>query len=490
MVARTVELLDCLEEDALIAHDGRLRQLEVEVVVRDAVALRHLLGDGKRVHLDEVERRQVDGDRHERQAVLLLVVEQPHYAADHEGVELVDKPRLLEYGDDDVGRDHAVLRVLPAHQRFDVAELARQQAHAGLQVDLDMPLPHGLGEMRQDVVAHLQPLAHLLAVDDPAALRVLLGLIAGHLRLVERRCDRRLVLWAVKAQARLDRDARHRDEAVHLAADLLDAHREALDGSQCQKRVRRQMCEDSPGQGLTQHEGHVPEQVIARRIATIGIVELEVRDVEVDGTVRSEALLLLVLLCLVQRLFEKALARQESHLVLVKCQTAQASVSEVAGPVELSLPLDEADVGIDAAHMGFAREDLEGQVVQAARALLLPARQLLRDCRIMVCQHHAAQDSARQVNEVFARLALEQGEHHAVVLHDMLRAIRPHQAYCTRHLFIAAGIIVTLHSHSPKSLSMYLSLSSIAIIPAAHRSLPLQRSTRSNRYVCVASGYF
>ena len=261
--------------------------------------------------------------------------------------------------------------------------------------------------MRQDVVAHLQPLAHLLAVDDPAALRVLLGLVAGHLRLVERRCDRRLVLWAVKAQARLDRDARHRDEAIHLTADLFDAHREALDGSQCQKRVCRQMREDGPGQGLTQHEGHVPEQVIARRIATIGIVELEVRDVEVDGTVRSEALLLLVLLCLVQRLFEKALARQESHLVLVKCQTAQASVSEAEGPAELSLPLDEADVRVDAAYVGLACEYLEGQVVQAARVLLLPARQLLRHCGIIVRHHHAAQRPARQMDEVLARLALE-----------------------------------------------------------------------------------
>ena len=395
MVARTVELLDCLEEDALIAHDGRLRQLKVEVIMRNTVALRHLLGDGERVHLDEVERRQVDRDRHERQAVLLLVVEQPHYAADHEGVELVDKPRLLEYGDDDGGRDYAVLRVFPAHQRFDVAEFARQQAHAGLQVDLDMPLPHGLGEMRQDVVAHLQPLAHLLVVDDPAALRVLLGLVAGHLRLVERRCDKRLVLWAVKAQARLDRDARHRDEAIHLTADLFDAHREALDGSQCQKRVRRQMREDGPGQGLTQHEGHVPEQVIACRIATIGIVELEVRDVEVDGAVRAEALLLLVLLCLVQRFLEEAFTRQEAHSVLVERQVAQAGIGEAEGPAELSLPLDEADVRVDAAYVGLACEDLEGQVVQAARALLLPARHLLRDRRVMIREHHAAQRPAR-----------------------------------------------------------------------------------------------
>ena len=51
-----MELLDRLEKDALVAHDGRLRQLKVEIIMRNTVALRRLLDDGKRVHLDEVER--------------------------------------------------------------------------------------------------------------------------------------------------------------------------------------------------------------------------------------------------------------------------------------------------------------------------------------------------------------------------------------------------------------------------------------------------
>ena len=181
-----MEFLERLPKRPLIAHDSRLRQLKAQVLMGDPVPLHYLLRDGERIHLKEIQRRQIDRYGDDWQAVLFLIMEQLHDAADHEGIELMDESGLLQHGDDGGWRDQAMLRVIPAHQCLDMAELSRQDAHAGLQVNLDLPLLQRLCEMREDVRVKDDPVAHRFAIDGPAALHHFLRRIIGHLRLIER----------------------------------------------------------------------------------------------------------------------------------------------------------------------------------------------------------------------------------------------------------------------------------------------------------------
>lgn len=153
-VAVRAQLLDGLCEDGFIVDEGRLRDLDLQVDVRQLVFFRQLIEHPCWVCQAEIAPREVDDDRHDRQILLLTGVERLDGGLCDEVVEQVNLVGFFEHGNEVAREDLSTLRIMPACERLERADLVRQGAQDGLVADGDAAALQSLFEMVGDVVAY------------------------------------------------------------------------------------------------------------------------------------------------------------------------------------------------------------------------------------------------------------------------------------------------------------------------------------------------
>ena len=241
------------------------------------------------------------------------------------------------------------------------------------------------------------------------------------------------------------------------------------------------MRENGTRQHFLQHGSGMAEHAVASRIPAAGIVELKIRDVEVNGAMAAEDMHIAVFHGLAQCLLIKGPARQQSaHGTGDMHQRAHIGIHEADGPERFTVLLDAAQVHVDAPDVSSRCAQFKVQIMCIGAFFPLPDTDLCRDLPIILGNHHAAQAAARQFQEGCFGAALKQREHHLVTSHDALGAICPHQAKRAGHIFIAG--MLSHHIYSP-----------IIRLFSRNRCAYQQSSAGtalSKRYVCAASGYF
>ena len=143
-----------------VVDDAALGQLQGEQLAGDAVPLQGPPDPGDEVGLGQAVRREVHRDRQRD------VLVQPAAAAGQRQVEDVvgdraDPADLLGQVDEVVGRDRAVARMRPAHQRLDGDDVGGLRVDDRLEDDADLAVGHRLLELG----AELQPPQALLVED-------------------------------------------------------------------------------------------------------------------------------------------------------------------------------------------------------------------------------------------------------------------------------------------------------------------------------------
>ena len=215
-----------------------------------------------------------------------MVVEVLGDAFDDIAVELVDEPCLLQHGDEDGGREQAVVGRLPARQCLEPADLAAECVDDGLVVHLDVTVRERTVEILAHVVLEVMQAAHLIRVDGVVARRVFLDRFAGKRRFVverqvQRRIGRRL---GQVADACLEVDVRVGYERLNLMAGCFDAicdiccigeHGEVIGAEMRQEPAREILLEDF---------SDAVQAVVALLNAVGRIVEMKIRDIEEDRT--------------------------------------------------------------------------------------------------------------------------------------------------------------------------------------------------------------
>lgn len=153
-VAARAQLLDGLRDDGFVVDEGRLRDLDLQVDVQQLVFLHQMIEDTGRIRQAEIAPRQIDDDRHERQAALLPGVERLDGGLRDEVVEQVDFVGFFKHGNEVAREDLSTLRIMPACERLERADLVRQGAQDRLVADGDAAAAQSLFEMVGDVVAY------------------------------------------------------------------------------------------------------------------------------------------------------------------------------------------------------------------------------------------------------------------------------------------------------------------------------------------------
>ena len=153
-VAARAQLLDGLRDDGFVVDEGRLRDLNLQVDVQQLVFLHQMIEDTGRIRQAEIAPRQIDDDRHERQAALLPGVERLDGGLRDEVVEQVDLVGFFKHGNEVAREDLSTLWIMPACERLERADLVRQGAQDRLVADGDAAAAQSLFKMVGDVVAY------------------------------------------------------------------------------------------------------------------------------------------------------------------------------------------------------------------------------------------------------------------------------------------------------------------------------------------------
>ena len=281
-IAPLLEAADTVKYRLHFVDECVLRDLDLQEAERQVVFLADGLCRGKRVLQDEIEAREVDRDGQRRQAIVEVLARHLGDGVEDVGVELVDEVGLLEHGDEDSRRDHAVLRRLPARERLRTDELARQCADDGLQVEADEAFLERLVQVLAHVVLHLVAQAELLRVDGPVARGILLDGVAGNLGLaVERDIEVLQRTWSrEEADARLQRDVWVADIGLHALAGLVDARLHIGLLRQDREVVRAEVDDRTLREHILQDALDVLQAEVALPEAMRGVVEMEIRDIK------------------------------------------------------------------------------------------------------------------------------------------------------------------------------------------------------------------
>lgn len=215
-----------------------------------------------------------------------MVVEVFGDAFDDIAVELVDEPGLLQHGDEDGGREQAVVGRLPARQCLEPADLAAECVDDGLVVHLDVTVRERTVEILAHVVLEVMQAAHLIRVDGVVARRVFLDRFAGKRRFVverqvQRRIGRRL---AQVADARLEVDVRVGYERLNLMAGRFDAIRDICCIGEHGEVIGAEMRQAPAREILLEDFSDAVQAVVALLNAVGRIVEMKIRDIEEDRT--------------------------------------------------------------------------------------------------------------------------------------------------------------------------------------------------------------
>ena len=220
-VAHFAEPADRAGQKALFVREGTFRDLDIEII------LRHLVFSGRLGQVPddiaelEIEPREIERDRREGQPLLGGLAVIAADLLDDAAVELVDLAVLLENADERAGRQQTVLRVLPARERLEPADLARFGRDHRLIVDLDIAVLDRRINVVDDILLERELILHRLVVEAEIAAEMLLDAVAGEARAVAG--EARVVL----VRAGLIGAAFERE--LHLALILLDLLRDRRD---------------------------------------------------------------------------------------------------------------------------------------------------------------------------------------------------------------------------------------------------------------------
>ena len=218
-------------------------------------------------------------DAHPR--LLTQILHAPADPLDDVEVEPVDEMRLLKHGDEDARRDEPPLRIAPARERLESADLPRERAHLRLVEHLDPAPLERLGEMRQEIRAQVQLLLHRRVEPRDVAVVDALDAVAGELHAVK---DPRDVIHAL-----LRRIGAHLDRQGKPRLCLRDLRTRAMDRGDDLRRLRDH---DEPIIIETRHR-HVAEhlrerlrdadeELVARLEAEPLVDEAEILHVEIE----------------------------------------------------------------------------------------------------------------------------------------------------------------------------------------------------------------
>src|SRR2546423_1793539 len=121
--AGVAQALEDLLRARRVGEHARLGELELEDARVEAVAIQQPRDLGRKLVVEDVPHRDVHGDR-QVEALLAPARALLERLLDDEERERPDEAGVLCDGDEDVGRDEAALRVLPADERLDAAHRA------------------------------------------------------------------------------------------------------------------------------------------------------------------------------------------------------------------------------------------------------------------------------------------------------------------------------------------------------------------------------
>ncbi len=105
--------------------------------------------------------------------------------AQHPFAERQDQSGFLRQRDEISRRDHAALRVVPAHQRLEAGNLAGLQIKDRLVVNLELAVGDGLAQVELERAARLQTLVHLALEEAMGAAAVALGEVERHVGVLQ-----------------------------------------------------------------------------------------------------------------------------------------------------------------------------------------------------------------------------------------------------------------------------------------------------------------
>ena len=130
--AQRAQRLDLVHHLVRVLRVGRLRDLQQQLRVAQAVLFHD---PGQLVHqirVVQVDARDIDGDGHGDAEPLLPVADLRGCLAPDVFVQLLDQAVFLKQGDEEPGTDHAQLRVLPTHQGLRAGECRHVSANVEL----------------------------------------------------------------------------------------------------------------------------------------------------------------------------------------------------------------------------------------------------------------------------------------------------------------------------------------------------------------------
>jgi serine/threonine-protein kinase len=292
--AHRAQLFEKPDHSAGLGHEGGLGDLELEVGRSDPGVVEHGAVAGEEFRLAELLERKVDRDAAGPRHLLLPGAVVAADALQHPLADLLDQVRFFRERDELRGRDVAVVREPPSHQRLAADHPPVAQVHLRLVEDHELVALHRAAEL----ALHHQPLdrgrAHLAREEAVAVAAVLLGVVHRRVRVADQVDD---VVGIPRAQR--DADAAGDVQLVLVELERPPEFVEQLPGEGADHRPvvgrRREILHEQgkfvagepaqhgvPGELPVHALGQDLERTVAGRVAE-GVVDLlEAVEVEVD----------------------------------------------------------------------------------------------------------------------------------------------------------------------------------------------------------------
>ena len=409
LVARFPEAVDFALELLAVFDEGAFGDFYANITSGQAVLPDDSFDDVEGIDLIEVGAGQVDGNREDRHAGIFHRVQTFPDLLDDVGVQFVNELGIFKDRNEHVRRESASFGIFPAGERFHAAELPCQGADDRLIENLDVAVSQGAVEILQDVRAGSEVLPHRLGVRGPAPAGIALDGVAGDLGHIESTvgCIFGRIVRVAEEDAGLQCDAEIVDHFIDFAADgfyLLD---DAVTRRNEGKIIGIQVSDDGVREMRAQYVRHLPEQFVALLNAVIGVVQFEVREVEIDRTVQSaDPVDLFHLDVFIDTLVERSTPKEPCDIFRLTGRAAVLALHDIDGPDVPEPLLRRADQErISFIEMAFSRPVRELEVGIICLRLPLHSYDIFQR-NIVGCFHHAPVRPSGQLLELLPVRAL------------------------------------------------------------------------------------
>ena len=385
------------------------------------IVLNHFFNGIERIGNVKIICGKIQRDRDQRQTVIHAITDQPAYLFQNIAIQAVDQLCIFKYRNENIRKDHPILRVFPACQCFKAAEVSIQSPDNRLKKHFDIMFFQCFAEIAQHIVLFGNGFSHGRAVERDAAVSIFHDAVAGNFSRIKAMPQRlQRILFLRQIDSRLQLNAIVMDIAVDFPAYRFQLCLQIRRWQQRRKMICGQMADQCSRKTHSDGFRNFLQAKISPLHAIQPVVFLKAGQIQDDGAECPHFRKRLQIFCPPECLLKEFMHAQNTRFIFS---------DKIAG--DLFCRQDQKDVGLSESGLSqracpdcLAEMTISGPVLKRKREVLRMPGRKQREWLVILFLYQILIVPGAELQEGFRILAFIEQRSFPVCKDDSLTSIR------------------------------------------------------------------